>query len=472
MMAGKSKQTLDGAPISFAALRNAPVLGQTQGLMSRIHVIGGGLAGLSAAVTLSKAGRAVSLYEATAAGGGRCRSYFDPELQIRIDNGNHLLLSGNTSAAAYIDAIGARDRFTGPKRPLFPFIDLKTGREWTIRPNKGRIPWWLLFEKRRVPKTTAGEHLILRELGQEWDDTTVAETMPHSSLYWLFVEPLSVAALNTRPHEGLACLLGAVLRETMMKGGRACIPRLPKEGLSEALIDPAFETLRSRGADIQFNRRITGLAIQDDRVVGLESNGGPIAVAPDDAVVLAVPPWIAGELLPTLTVPDAFESILNVHFKIEVEPVEDLAEARFTGIINGLAEWLFIRSDHVSVTVSAANKVIDRPAGDLAAAIWKNVVKALGIGHAVGPEPPPYRVIKERRATFAASAAQEERRPEARTDLANLVLAGDWTDTRLPATIEGAIRSGVTAANLILKPPAAPAGTNQRKKIAADVVVR
>ena len=431
--------------------------------MSRIHVIGAGLAGLSAAVTLTGAGRQVSLYESTAAGGGRCRSFFDPELGTRIDNGNHLLLSGNKSAFAYIDAIGARDRFTGPKRPVFPFVDLKTGREWTIRPSMGRIPWWLLFEKRRVPKTSAGEHLVLRDLGREWDDTTVAETMPHNSLYWLFVEPLSVAALNTRPHEALACLLGVVLRETMMKGGKAALPRVPKEGLSEALVDPAIETLTKRGADIHFNRRVTGLTIEDGRVVELTTNGDSVVVGPNDDVVLAVPPWIAGELLPDLTVPDAFESILNVHFKIEVEPVEDLAEARFTGIINGLAEWLFIRSDHVSVTVSAANKVIDRPAGDLAAAIWKNVVKALGIGHAVGPEPPPYRVIKERRATFAASAAQEERRPEARTDLANLVLAGDWTDTRLPATIEGAIRSGVTAFQTLITAPK-PEKPARRKK--------
>jgi len=438
--------------------------------MSRIHVIGGGLAGLSAAVTLTGAGRSVSLYEATAAGGGRCRSYFDPELGTRIDNGNHLLLSGNKSAFDYIDAIGARDRFTGPKRPIFPFVDLKTGREWTIRPSMGRIPWWLLFEKRRVPKTSASEHLILRDLGREWDDTTVAETMPHNSLYWLFVEPLSIAALNTRPHEALACLLGVVLRETMMKGGKAALPRVPKEGLSEALIDPAITTLKQRGADIHFNRRVTGLRIEGGRVVELTTNGDPVVVGPADDIVLAVPPWIAGELLPDLTVPDAFESILNVHFKIEVEPIEDLAIARFTGVINGLAEWIFIKPDHVSVTVSAANKVIDRPAGDLATTIWKNVVKALGIGHAVSLDPPPYRVIKERRATFVASAPQEEKRPSARTDLANLVLAGDWTDTGLPATIEGAIRSGVTAANLILKPAQPAREKAARKKVSADVV--
>jgi squalene-associated FAD-dependent desaturase len=429
--------------------------------MNRIHVIGAGLSGLSAAVTATGAGRAVTLYESTAAGGGRCRSYFDNELGIRLDNGNHLLMSGNKAAFAYLAQIGARDRMKGPRRPVFPFMDLKTGRVWTLRPSRGRIPWWLLFADRRVPKTTASEHLALRKVGREWDDTVMTETMRHSSLYWLLLEPLSVAALNTRPHEALACLFGAVLRETLLKGGRATLPRVPKQGLSEALVDPAIETLRERGADIQFNTRISGLTIAGGRVTALQTPDGPVSVDADDAVVLAVPPWVAGELLPDLTVPNAFESIVNVHYKIEIKPEDDIAEAGFIGLVNGTAEWIFVKPDHVSVTVSAANKLIDRSAEDLAFTIWRNVAKALDLEGPRKTEVPPFRVIKERRATIVANVVQEERRPGAATEIENLTLAGDWTDTRLPGTIEGAIRSGVTAAKLLLSPPK---GGKRRKK--------
>ncbi|MSP00643.1 MAG: FAD-binding protein [Acetobacteraceae bacterium] len=436
--------------------------------MNRVHVIGAGLAGLSAAITASGAGRAVTVYEATGAAGGRCRSYHDPELDIRLDNGNHLLLSGNKSAFAYIDAIGARDLVTGPKKPVFPFIDLKTGREWTLRPSRGRIPWWLLYADRRVPKTTASEHLILRSIGREWDDTVVTETMRHTSLYWLLLEPLSIAALNTRPHEALACLFGAVLRETLLKGGKACLPRMAKTGLSEALVDPAIETLRKRRAEVLFNLRVTGLVIGNDRVIALETGDGQIEVDANDSVVLAVPPWIAGELLPDLTVPDAFESILNVHYKIALSPEADIEEAGFVGLVNGLAEWIFIKKDHISITVSAANKVVDRDADELAAAIWRNVVKALDLEGAEATEIPPFRVIKERRATIVANVAQEERRPSAETRLLNLALAGDWTDTGLPGTIEGAIRSGVTAAKLALNPPKVAKRRRKKKKMAAD----
>jgi squalene-associated FAD-dependent desaturase len=435
--------------------------------MSRVHVIGAGLAGLSAAIAATEAGRAVTLYEATAAGGGRCRSYFDTELGMRLDNGNHLLLSGNTSAFAYIDKTGARDRFTGPRDPIFPFMDLKTGRQWTLRPNRGRIPWWVLSARRRVPRTGVGEHLDIRKLGRAWDDTVITETMRHSQLYWLLLEPLSVAALNTRPHEALACLFGAVLRETLLKGGKACLPRVPKEGLSEALVDPAVSTLRERGGEILFNRRITGLLVEQGRVTALGTPEGQVTIGPDEAVVLAVPPWVAGELLPEITVPNAFESILNVHFKVAVTPAPDVAEAGFIGIVNGTAEWIFIRPDRVSVTVSAANKLIDRPAGDLALAVWRDVAKALGPDGTEATEVPPFRVIKERRATIVANVAQEERRPGAQTDMANLVLAGDWTDTRLPGTIEGAIRSGVTAVAMLLSPPDALPRRGKRKRMAA-----
>jgi squalene-associated FAD-dependent desaturase len=435
--------------------------------MNRIHVIGAGLAGLSSAITATAAGRQVTLYESTASGGGRCRSYFDPELDMRLDNGNHLLMSGNKSAFAYINAIGARDRFTGPRSPVFPFVDLKTGREWTLRPSRGRIPWWLFFADRRVPKTTAGEHFALRKVGREWDDTVMTETMRHNSLYWLMLEPFSVAALNTRPHEALACLFGSVLRETLLKGGGASLPRVPKAGLSEALIDPAIETLRQRGAEILFNRRVTGLTIERGRVTALATAEGPVPLDPDDSIVLAVPPWVAGELLPNITVPDSFESILNVHFKIALRPEDDMAEAGFVGLVNGTAEWIFFKPDHISITVSAANKLIDRSAEDLANTVWRNVAKALDLEGTRATEMPPFRVIKERRATIVANVVQEERRPGAQTDIENLVLAGDWTDTRLPGTIEGAIRSGVTAAKLILNPPKAR-GRRRKKKLSPN----
>jgi uncharacterized protein with NAD-binding domain and iron-sulfur cluster len=110
-----------------------------------------------------------------------------------------------------------------------------------------------------------------------------------------------------------------------------------------------------------------------------------------------------------------------------------------------------MKPGYVSVTISAANNMVDDPARAIASLVWPNVVDALGLHASAKQAMPAYRVVKERRATFAATAAQELRRPQARTTLAaNLALAGDWTNTGLPATIEGAIRSGRAAADVVL----------------------
>jgi squalene-associated FAD-dependent desaturase len=406
------------------------------------HVIGAGLAGLSAALALVDAGRRIVVYEAGPAAGGRCRSYVDRALGLTIDNGNHLLLSGNAAAFAYLDRIGARDTMGGPAEPMFPFIDIPSGERWTVRPNAGRLPWWIFSAKRRVPGTKATDYLSLLGLRFVSDDRSVAAALKHGALAHKLVEPLAIAALNTQPDTGLARLLGAVVSETLMLGGAACIPRFPRASLGESLIDPAIVALRAASADIHFSRRIAALDIVGNTITALQTPDGPIAVGREDGVVLAVPPWIAADLLPGLPAPDDFESILNIHFRAEAAP----GEAGFVGLVGGTAEWVFVKPGHVSVTVSAANRHVDRAAEDIAAAVWPDVCAALGLS---GPMP-AFRVVKERRATFAATAAQDRKRPKARTGLVNLALAGDWTATGLPATIEGAIRSGASAARIIL----------------------
>ena len=418
--------------------------------MSHVHVIGAGLAGLAAALSLTAGGRTVTVHEAGPAAGGRCRSYFDRELDLKVDNGNHLLLSGNTSAFAFIDEIGTRDRFPLARAPVFPFVDIMSGERWTVRPNRGRFPWWIFTPGRRVPESRLTDYLSLARIALIRDDTVVAEAMRRGRLFWRLVDPLSVAALNTRSGASLARLLGRVMRETLLKGGKACIPTFPPEGLSGALIDPAVELLRSRGATVHFNNRVAELTTAEGRVTGFRVGDQAVTLDPTDAVVLAVPPWVAETLVPDLTVPDEFESIVNLHFLTDAQPTGVIGKTGFVGVLEGTAEWVFVKPGHVSVTISAANRLVDDSPRELAGLVWPNVCFALGIPRQAGDEVPKFRVVKERRATFAATAAQERRRPGAKTALANLVLAGDWTATGLPATIEGAIRSGRTAGRLVL----------------------
>jgi squalene-associated FAD-dependent desaturase len=394
-----------------------------------IHVIGAGLAGLASACLLTERGHHVTLSEAAPAAGGRTRSYFDNQLGCRIDNGNHLLLSGNTAAMAYLKRIGAAHSLTGPAEPIFPFIDLTSGARWTLRLNRGKIPWWILAPSRRVAGTRLRDYTALLKLRKAGPTDLVAPLAGGAGpLYRNLLEPLAIAALNTMPDIASAAPLRTVVAETIERGGFAAIPRYAKTGLSESFIDPALAWLRAHGAEIRLGERIT-------------------AINPAQPTVLAVPPWAAAAMVPGLVVPDAFESICNLHFKHSLAP----GEAGFWGLIGGTTEWVFARPEILSVTISAANRHAETGNDAIAATVWSELSRAFSLPAKI----PPHRVVWEKRATFLSTPAQLARRPQTRTKNPNLALAGDWTDTGLPATIESAIRSGNNAAEAVAK--AAPA---------------
>lgn len=409
--------------------------------MRRAHVIGAGLAGLSASVALTRMGFAVSLSEAAAQAGGRCRSYHDPQLDVVIDNGNHLVLSGNRAVQTYLHTIGAADRLEGPEDARFAFIDLRDGRRWQLRPNNGPLPWWIAVPARRVPGTGMLDYLALAALRRAKAEARIGEVLPIGGALWeRLIEPFFVAALNTPPDQASAALAAAIVRETLAKGGRACRPRIAQPTLSAAFVDPALAWLADRGASIRLGRRLRAIGYEEDRVTALGFADGEEPVAADEPVILAVPPWVAGELIDGLAVPDVHHAIVNAHFRAS-PPAE--AE-RMIGVVGGTAEWIFAFPDRISVTISAADRLCDMDRAELAALIWSEVARVHGIA---GPLP-PWQIVREKRATFAATPEQDKKRPEARTRWRNLMLAGDWTQTGLPATIEGALRSGQRAADL------------------------
>jgi squalene-associated FAD-dependent desaturase len=413
----------------------------TQG---KVHVIGAGLAGLSAAVRIAGEGVGVELSESAANAGGRCRSYFDPQLGLTIDNGNHLVLSGNKAVISYLARIGAEDRLAGPDKAEFDWIDLRDGARWTLRPNEGPIPWWVLSKDRRVPGTHAADYVGIAALmnpkpGQRVDQVLKCE----GPLWERLLQPFLLSALNTEPKSGAADLAAAIIRETLAKGGRAYLPRIAEPTLAAAFVEPALDVLAERGAQVRTGRRLRSLAFDGDRVTTLTFPDGEVAVAKGESVVLAVPPWVASELVPDITVPDEFCAIINAHFRIDLPA----GTPPMIGVIGGTAEWIFVFEDRVSVTVSAGDRLVDMDREALAALLWRDIAAV----HGLGPEMPPWQIVKEKRATFAATPEQNAKRPSAETRWSNLFLAGDWVQTGLPATIEGSLRSGEHAAGLALQ---------------------
>ncbi len=418
--------------------------------MKDVVIVGAGLSGLAAAIRLTEAGFKVHLYDQADHAGGRCRSFHDSVLDRRIDNGNHLLLSANHAALAFLETVGSRGSLIGPTRAAFPFIDLQADRRWEVTfadgPVLGRIP----LPPRGIPDVTLGQLLGAFRLKNAGPDDTIDHRLDTSTpLYKRFWHPLAVAALNTACSEATARLLWPVVAETVLKGGRNCRPLVARDGLSESFVDPAIQWLTAHGSALTLGARLRSLEFADNNLISLDFSGDRRVSAPA-GVILALPPASAQRALPGLQTPQESRAIVNGHFRVTDRPLPALPfQSPLIGILGGTAEWLFIRGDVVSITVSAADRLAELDEATIAARMWADIVHTLRLPPSMPL--PVYRIVKEKRATFAQTPVEERRRAATVTPYRNLFLAGDWTDTGLPATIEGSIRSGFAAAAAVVK---------------------
>lgn len=405
------------------------------------------MAGLSAATELADQGWSVTLYDGAPQAGGRCRSYHDKALDCVIDNGNHLLFSGNWAARGYLQRIGAGDSLVGPDPPAIPFVDLDTDERWAIEPSPGVIQWWAFDPKRRVPGSRLADYLsMLRLMFSRAGGTMADHIRPDHPLYRRFWEPVTVAVMNIAASEAAAAPMQRVMWETFGRGGAHCRPLVARDSLATSFVDPALAWLAGKGATVRLNTRIRRLDAGVDRVRALDLGGERVAIDAGDAIVIATPPTVAAALVPGLTVPRGTEPILNAHFRLPA-PISN-RPIDIIGLVGSHAQWVFVRGAIASVTVSAAGGLIDEEVETLGPKLWAEVARAIRADPATVP---PVRIVKEKRATFRQTPAEIRRRPGAITRWPNCVLAGDWTDTGLPATIEGSIRSGLVAARRVIR---------------------
>ncbi|MDO8606233.1 MAG: FAD-dependent oxidoreductase [Phaeospirillum sp.] len=390
-----------------------------------LHIVGAGLAGLAAAVAAAKAGTRVAVHEAAGHAGGRCRSFRDEKLDRIIDNGSHLVLGANRTTLAYAQATGGIEAMVAAE-PCFPFVDLTTGARWMVTP-------------KRLP---AGIGEILSALGLPWirRSETVASRLGRSRSFTRLWQPMCEAIMNTAPADASARMFAWTMRRALLGGTKALIPWTFPLGLSAALVAPALATLGSFGAEVHFRRRLLSVTAE-----ALTFDTAIVPLTPDDKVILALPPWVLSAVLPTGSPEMQTRPIVNAHFRLDY-PVALPGKSHFLGLVNAAGHWLFARGDVLSVTVSAADALADRPNDEIAALLWDEASRAIGLA----PAPVPLaRIMKERRATLAHDQTTIANRPGPRTANPNLFLAGDWIESPWPCTIEAAISSGLAAARLV-----------------------
>lgn len=404
-----------------------------------VHIVGAGIAGLSAAVAATEAGRAVHLYEAAPQAGGRCRTVTGAD-GFTHDNGAHVLLSANRAALGLIDRIGAQDGWTEPEPQGLPVYDVRERRLSRI----GLSPWSWMARDRRPPGMALADLPRLARLAAPlappfappFADRPIGPLFAGSALHDQLIEPLTVAVLNTPVSRASSARLGRALRRVMRPGGARLL--VARNGLGPDLVDPAIAFLAQRGAHLRTGMRLRAMEAQDGRAGALVFTGETIRLSGDDRVILALPPTEIARLFPQITVPESFEPIVNAHFALD-PPLPAEAVPRFIGLVGTVSQWVLVRADHLSVTISAAeDRIADNPER-LLARIEAEIAPALeaaGVSCRIGER---RRLVKEKRATMTQDAGGAVYRP--RPPLRGLAFAGDWIGP-LPATIEAAVLSG------------------------------
>ncbi|MDH5772412.1 MAG: hydroxysqualene dehydroxylase HpnE [Rhodospirillaceae bacterium] len=394
--------------------------------MSTVYIIGAGISGLAAAKRLSEQGEKVIVFESTDHPGGRCRTFYDEKLGLEIDNANHLVLSSNSSILEMADA----SQLYITKNAAFDFIDLKSNSTWTVDGGGGKIPW---LHKKPPGANTWNLLNDYRKLNR---NIPIADALDASSIRWnSFWLPLVLAVMNTPANEASAKLMHNVLSETLLRGGYYARPVFTLNGLSKAFVEPVAGRL-----DIRYGATLKGVKASNNKASKLIFRDQEIDLKTDDALIVALPWAQAHNILPSLPKPPEFNPIINVHFKTN----SSVQTPQMTGLIGSHSHWLFRHKNVASVTISAANQLAQNDSDIIARLVWSEVGNLLGGGNM-----PEYRVIKEKSATFSASPKVNAIRPSSASKLENLFIAGDWVATGLPATLEGAARSGFLAADAL-----------------------
>ena len=384
----------------------------------------------------------IVVHERAAQAGGRRRSFYDEALGLTIDSGNYFVLSSWRSALSTIAAIGAAGQWREEPSGEIPFADMSSGERWKLRPNAGPIPWWVLSIGRRAPRTLAKDYFQRREVAAR---AGCRGPRRFRAGRWAgrrpYLAPVRASRAQRRAEPRLGRLAGALLRETLRGGGRGARMMFPVGEFARAFVEPALRRLQRREVAVRFERELRALEFDGDSVVALDFEHDRIDLAPADALILAVPPWTASALAPGISAPTEFAATLTAHFAMS----PTTGTPRVLGVVNGPFPWMFCYPDRISVGVRDAGAALATPREQLAAEYWRVAAALTGLSDAL----PAWRIIRQKRAGFLATPAQDALRPSCETPWRNLFLAGAYVQNGLPESIESSLRSGEVAARCV-----------------------
>lgn len=449
-------------------------------------VIGGGVAGFSAATALAEAGARVLLLEARPGLGGRATAFTDPETGERVDNGQHILMGCYVDTLALLARIDALDRVRWQAGLALTMVD-ERGHESVLKlpplPSPlhllgGVLAWDALSWAERLSilrvgatlgPAKAGHHMepegqnfssARGSAGTDVSNETVREWLTRLGqaprLCELFWEPLALAALNQSIDQAAASYFVGILERMFGPDPSSAALVMPVVPLDELYAEPARAWLEARGHEVRVNAPAR-VVVEGDRVTGVRVRGEQIA-AP---VVVSTVPWHAlgavfeeppAALAGTIANATALGSLPIVTVNLWFD--RPVMHEALIGLPGRAFQWVFDRraivggaSSHLSMVSSGAEAIVSMGNDELIALALADVRAALPAARSAVVR--KGLAVREKRSTFSL-APDAPPRPQTETAIAGFVLAGDWIDTGLPATIESAAVSGHRAASFVV----------------------
>jgi squalene-associated FAD-dependent desaturase len=426
-------------------------------MQRKVIVIGGGFAGLTAAVYLVKNNYKVTLLEASPKLGGRAYSFLDKETNTVLDNGQHILMGCYFETLNFLSIIKATVNFYFQKRLEVNFV--KEG--FRVLPLKSLpfiYPLDLLFGVLRYKAINFSERLALIKVflklpfypGEKLIRMNIKEWLndenQSKNVQDAFWRILAVGALNTSLEKASAKVFVDILRQIFFSSKKVATIILPKYGLSESYRDKAEKYIRNNGGDISLSETVQKLILKDEKVTEVHTSNK--VYSDFDYVVSAIPAFALYRIIDTelqINIPEfTYSSILNIHLWLK----ESSFPAGFYGLINSTIHWVFNKGTHLNLVISDAGELVNKPDEEIMTMVKDEMNKFFLI---TPNSIINHKILKEKRATFIPSGNIIDKRPAQKTIIKNLVIAGDWVDTGLPSTIESAVKSGRVAADIILE---------------------
>ncbi len=428
--------------------------------MAKFIIIGGGLAGLSAAVYLSKSDHQIELIEATPKLGGRAYSFFDNETQTELDNGQHILIGAYQQTLDYLKTINSIDLLEFQEN-LKIYFCTKGGKKYEINAEKYFYPFNLLraiwnydllnqkekfrFIKFILSLLFANENKIKGLSIYDWLKLN-GQSENSIKAFW---EILAVSALNTNIEEASALLYRRMLIKIFFYGNKASTIILPNAALNKIFVEPATRFLSNYNFKLAISERVEKIKFSKNRVIEIKTNKR--LITDFDYLILAIQPNQIEKIKSNLNLMNRnlshFEtsSIISVNLWLEDNPIKE----KFFALVNSAVHWVSNHKKYITLVISSANDLVNLSQHEIIEFCIKEL--EIFIPKFDRKFVTKSRIIKERKATIKSLPDFEKYRENLETNFSNVCLIGDWTNTNLPQTIESAIKSGYEISKNLVK---------------------